>query len=86
MLFTNLSVNQEYLLKVQALTASLYQENLIYPGTVSEVEHVVQQEIEKSNNICIPRNENNFHTISISVVNVKAYSNIHFNHLIHLTL
>ena len=37
MLFTNLSVNQEYLLKVQALTSSLYQENLIYPGTVSEV-------------------------------------------------
>ena len=38
MLFTNLSVNQEYLLKVQALTSSLYQENLIYPGTVSEVD------------------------------------------------
>lgn len=37
MLFTNLTVNQEYLLKVQALTSSLYQENLIYPGTVSEV-------------------------------------------------
>merc|ERR1719225_1272007 len=41
MLFTNLSVNQEYLLKVQALTASLYQENLIYPGTVSEAHSLV---------------------------------------------
>ena len=37
MLFSNLSVNQEYLLKIQALTASLYQENLIYPGVISEV-------------------------------------------------
>ena len=37
MVFTNLSVNQEYLIRVQALTASLYQENLIYPGLTSEV-------------------------------------------------
>ena len=37
MLFSNLSTNQEYLLKIQALTASLYQENLVYPGKISEV-------------------------------------------------
>ena len=37
MLFSNLSANQEYLLKIQALTSSLYQENLVYPGVISEV-------------------------------------------------
>ena len=37
MLFSNLSTNQEYLLKIQALTSSLYQENLVYPGKISEV-------------------------------------------------
>ena len=37
MLFSNLSANQECLLKIQALTSSLYQENLVYPGVISEV-------------------------------------------------
>ena len=57
MLFSNLSVNQEYLLKIQALTSSLYQENLVYPGVISEVSL-------KSSNV------NMF--ISISQVNSKC--------------
>jgi len=41
MLLTNLTTNQEYLLKIQAMTSSLYQEDLVYPGAVSETLNLV---------------------------------------------
>ena len=37
MLFTNLTTNEEYLLKVLALSSSLYREEQVYPGLDSEV-------------------------------------------------
>ena len=41
MLLTNLTTNQEYLLNIQAVTSSLYQEELSYPGAVSETHTLV---------------------------------------------
>ena len=41
MLLTNLTTNQEYLLNIQAVTSSLYQEELNYPGAVSETHTLV---------------------------------------------
>ena len=41
MLLTNLTSNQEYLLNIQAVTSSLYQEELNYPGAVSETHTLV---------------------------------------------
>ena len=41
MLLTNLTTNEEYLLKIQAVTSSLYQEELNYPGTISETHTLV---------------------------------------------
>lgn len=41
MLLTNLTTNQEYLLNIQAVTSSLYQEDLNYPGVVSETHTLV---------------------------------------------
>jgi hypothetical protein len=36
MLLTNLTTNVEYELYAQALTSSLYREDLVYPGLLSE--------------------------------------------------
>ena len=36
MLLTNLTTNSEYELYTQALTSSLYREDLVYPGLLSE--------------------------------------------------
>ena len=41
MLLTNLTTNQEYLLNIQAITSSLYQEELGYPGVISETHNLV---------------------------------------------
>eukprot|EP00092_Neocalanus_flemingeri_P005720 GFUD01006160.1.p1 GENE.GFUD01006160.1~~GFUD01006160.1.p1 ORF type:complete len:1193 (+),score=156.97 GFUD01006160.1:67-3645(+) len=41
MLLTNLTTNQEYLLYIQAMTSSLYQEDLIYFGVISETHTLV---------------------------------------------
>ena len=41
MLLTNLTANQEYMIYIQALTASLYKEDLVYEGKVSETHTLV---------------------------------------------